>query len=76
MDVKERVNAFDAKHGDFVVVNGWILYEDGAMREVDFWGVLKEPPVDVYQSAKLVHRFWELRLALAVEEFKVSRNLI
>jgi hypothetical protein len=75
MDAREQVAAFDAKHGDYIVIEGWVLYETGAMREVQQpWGLLKEPPEDLYQCAKLKVKFCELKLQLACEEFNMVKT--
>ena len=74
--VKQRLKNFDDAHGDYVVSDGFIFYEDGAIRELNPYGCLIEPPVDVYQCAKLKLKFCELKLALATEEFSISKRNI
>ena len=70
MNCDERVKKFDAEHGDFVIINGRILFADGAMREVNPWGCLQDPPADSFECAKRICRFCERKLQLAIEEFE------
>ena len=75
--VKDRINDFIARHGDFVLLDGIILHEDGAAREPNAYGYLKDPPADVYECNKLKVRFCEKKLSLAAEEFSaLKRNVL
>lgn len=76
--IKQRVDKFDLEHGmDAIVVEGWLLFSDGAMREPNPIGVMKGKPRDEYKCAKLQVRYWEAKLSLAVEEFStLKRNLL
>ncbi|MBN2456734.1 MAG: hypothetical protein JXB29_09410 [Sedimentisphaerales bacterium] len=65
---------FDAEHGEFICVNGWLLFEDGAARELHPYGVRKFPPADPYSRTKKIVRFWEEKLALAVDEFTTFKQ--
>jgi Tfp pilus assembly protein FimV len=79
MGIRERIEAFEKKHGvDRVVTNGaWLLFANGAMRELNPRGALCEPPENPWECAKLKVLFREVKLALAVEEFTVyKKNLI
>ncbi|MBA4411586.1 MAG: hypothetical protein C0397_19485 [Odoribacter sp.] len=67
--VKERVSAFDKQHGSFVRLEDYLLFEDGAMREVNPMGLLASPPKDNYQRTRLICKYYQRRLDLAVEEF-------
>jgi hypothetical protein len=72
--IGKRLRDFDSAHGDYVVNNGWIFYEDGATRETNPWGCLAEPPSDIYECAKLKVRFCKLKLELAIEEFSTCKR--
>jgi hypothetical protein len=76
MGIRERIEAFEKKHGqDRVVVNGaWLLFANGAQRELNPVGALCEPPENAYECAKLKMLFREIKLALAVEEFAVYKK--
>ena len=76
MNVKEFNEAFDKKHGDFVVYGEQILYQDGAMRECSVFGLSCEPPKNPVKCQELIIRFWELKLGLAVEEFVVRKHML
>lgn len=67
--IGENLKKFDEANGDYVVFNGWIHYETGAMREKNPWGVLMAPPEDKYKLAKNIVYFCELKLELAKDEF-------
>jgi len=70
----QRIKKFDDAHGDFVVVDGWILYEDGAQREVNPWGAMCEPPLDDCKCSKIILNFCEAKMNLAREEFQVHKQ--
>lgn len=60
---------FDAEHGDNpICLNGWLYFSDGCYREVNPLGA-RVTPTDPYQRAKLVVKYWELKVDLALEEF-------
>jgi hypothetical protein len=73
--IKSRIEHFDVSHGlDCVVLNGWLLFADGAMRELNPMGLLKEPKADAYECSKDVCLFYETKLFFAVEEFSTLKN--
>jgi hypothetical protein len=75
LDVKGRVELFDATHGlNAVVSNGWLLFADGAMRETNPFGPLCEPPDDPWKCAKLIVRYHEIKYQLATEQFTNFKN--
>jgi hypothetical protein len=76
VSIKTRVKEFDVRHGeDSVVFNvGWLLFGNGAMREINPMGPLIEPPEDNYKRAKLVVRYHEIKLNLAAEEFNLLKH--
>lgn len=69
MSVKQRIAAFDNLNGDSVVYNDWILFENGAQREVSPLGPLSFPPEDEYDRAKRITFFWKLKHEKASGEF-------
>jgi hypothetical protein len=73
--VKQRLERFDIEHGlNAIVSDGWHLYADGAMREVNPLGALCEPPVDNLRRTKAIVHYHELKLRLATEEFNNYKN--
>ena len=72
--VKSRIKAFDDSHGNFVYVDGWLLFEDGAQRENNPLGALIGPPPDPLKLAKKIRWYWKVKLELAVEEFHHYRD--
>jgi hypothetical protein len=74
---KQKYEKFDLEHGGIastIVSDNWLLFPDGASREVDPRGIWCSPPNDPYECAKLVVYYWELKLELAIEEFKIFRH--
>jgi hypothetical protein len=68
--VKYRREEFDKRHGgNAVQVDEWLVYSDGAMREVNPLGALLEPDADPFKCAQVVVRYYENRVQRAVEEF-------
>jgi len=72
--VTSRVRTFDEKHGDFVVFDNWIYFQDGGIRELNPFGPLMEPPTNPIECQKKIVWFWEKKLELAVEEFSVTKR--
>jgi hypothetical protein len=72
--VNARVKAFDNSHGNFVCVDGWVLFEDGAQREKNPLGRLMEPPADPLELARKIEWYWQVRLDLAVDEFDCYKS--
>lgn len=74
LGLKEFVENFDCEHGGeekiCVVKNNWVYFPDGAKREVNSVGVACKPSQDVFQCAKDIVYFWELKLELAINEFQ------
>ena len=67
--INQRIREFDSQHGHFICRNGWILFEDGAMREINVLGALISPPKDPRQKARNIVNYYQEKLNLAVEEF-------
>lgn len=77
LSVKGRVEAFDNKHGrDCVVFDSWLLFADGASREIDPFGLLAEPPQDVYKCNQFKVKYHTIKLELAAEEFSVLKQSV
>jgi hypothetical protein len=72
--MKSRVEQFDAEHGASVFQDNWIVFEDGAMREGNSYGVLSDPPEDPLQLAKRKLRYREIILQRATEEFRSRKD--
>jgi hypothetical protein len=74
-DTTEIIKKFHAEHGgDFVILKGWVLFSDGAVREDNSMGLLVAPPSEPYERATNIFLFYKTKLALAVEEFQVFRS--
>jgi len=79
--VTQRIRRFDETHGggdNCVVIGDILLFADGAYREAaNPYGQLNDGGEDDYRRNKLIVKFHETKLALAVEEFSVlKRNCI
>jgi hypothetical protein len=72
--VGSRVRAFDERHGDYVVFNGWIYFQDGAVREINPMGPLIEPPENAVKRQEKIVWFWQKKTELAIEEFTVRKR--
>jgi len=76
--VTQRIRRFDETHGggdNCVVIDGIVLFADGAYREAaNPYGLLADSPEDDYRRNKLITKFHETKLALAVEEFSVLKS--
>jgi hypothetical protein len=57
-----------------VAGGGWLLYADGARREINIMGALIEPPDNEYEKHKLLIQYHTTKLALVVEEFQTHKN--
>jgi hypothetical protein len=76
MDQRELRATFDKRHGDSVQVPGWLLYEDGAQRELNPLGAYVEPSDDPYQRALAVLKYWQIKLRLAVDRFHDEKAML
>jgi hypothetical protein len=76
MDMKERINDFIKRNGDFILIpdSCTILHESGATRDRNPYGYLKEPPTDDYERARLQLKFISRKLELASEEFATYKH--
>jgi hypothetical protein len=74
MNEKGPVEQFHERHGDFIIFQKLIIYQDGASRENHALGALREPPENPYERYRFIIKFWEVKLSLAVELFDVQKR--
>lgn len=68
---------FDIRNGrDAVQLNGWLVFSNGAMREVNPMGALIDPPEDKYERAKIQVRYREALYRKAVDDFNTLRQAL
>jgi hypothetical protein len=68
--VNQRIRTFDHRHGDdCVFAKGWWIFSDGAMKENNPMGLLREPPEDPHQRAKYVALYFKTKMEKAVKAF-------
>lgn len=72
-EVNRSLQDFDAQHGECLRVEGVLLFEDGARREIHPMGVRQGPPEDPYQRAQAVKRFRETALDMKLRLFRETR---
>ena len=68
-NVNAVVKEFDDTNGEFVISGEWLVFKNGAMREVHPMGRLIDPPANEYERAKITVHYHKIRLQLAVEQF-------
>lgn len=68
-------NQFREKHGDSVVIGGWVLFADGARMERD-WGRTEDPPSDPVERAKRKVQFCKAKLEIAVKNFDRVKDVL
>ena len=61
-------------HGDFVLENGEVLFEDGATEESGQWR--RFPAKDDYERGLKIKRFWTIKARNAVEDFHDMRRIL
>jgi hypothetical protein len=72
-----RSREWDAKHGGKgIVINGWVLHEDGAEREVNPMGVFCEPSPDPVKRAKAIVLYREVLLRRVTQEFVDAKHML
>jgi hypothetical protein len=77
MSVKQRVAHFEQRHGnDAVEIDEWLVFSDGAMRECNPMGLLREPPAEPYDAARIVVRYHEERLRRATRAFSERKDAL
>jgi len=72
--IKSRLEDFDARHGENIYHDGWILFANGARREGNALGLLAEPPDHPLPLAQCKLRYHEIVLQCAVDEFTRRKN--
>lgn len=68
-NINAVIKEFDTTHGECVVSGEWLIYEDGASREISPYGVMISPPKDDYERHQRIFRFHKVRFDLAVQQF-------
>lgn len=64
------VQEFHERHGpDYIQVEGWLLWPNGAYRESSPYGILVEPDPDPRKRAERIAVYWSKRLDQAVTRF-------
>ena len=72
--VATRVKAFDARHGASVEDDQWVLFEDGARREVNPLGPLIDPSSDLQENARRILHYHSVRLQRAIARFERKKR--
>ncbi len=72
--VKQRLEQFDAKHGESAYDGRWIYYADGANRDRSPYGPLNEPSADKLERHRCIVRYYEIRLDDAVKKFDETKK--
>ena len=73
----QAAKEFDIRNGqDAVQINGWLVYSNGAMREVHPHGAYIDPPEDKYERAKIQVRYREALLRNAENDFNTLREAL
>jgi hypothetical protein len=76
-EVQRFVNEFDTRHGDdFVRVNQWLFFADGARRDVNPFGLSMEPPEDELERFQNMEVYRREKLKRALEAFNKLRQEI
>jgi len=71
-----KAEEFDKLHGNYIISEGWLYFEDGCRRERNAMGA-RITPNDPYRKAQCVVYYWRVKLDLAVQEFQLfKRNLL
>lgn len=76
--VKQRIEQFDTKNGDDAIcIDGWLLFSNGAMRELNPLGALIDPPEDAIKRSRNIVRYRHELVQRAENEFKeLKRQLL
>jgi hypothetical protein len=71
LSVSGTVRKFDRENGnDAIQIDGWLVFSNGARREVDPHGILHDPPEDAFTRLKLSVKY---HTALREREFEAFR---
>lgn len=66
---------FDKQNGnDAIQIDGWLVFSNGAMREMAPVGIWCDPPNDTYACAKIKVKYREAKLAQATQAFKTLKQ--
>ncbi len=78
MSPHQRTAWFDEQHGKDEAILGesgfWILFPDGARRELNTLGALIEPPEDELERLSAIQHYHDLLLHRAIAEFRNLRQ--
>jgi hypothetical protein len=71
------VEHFSKRHGDDAIeIDGWLVYSDGAMRERNPMGALREPPPEPYEACRLRVQYREAKLRRATRAFDERKTVL
>jgi hypothetical protein len=75
MSVKQRLTHFHKQNGaDCIKIGNWLVYSNGARRDVDPYGLLIAPPHDAYESSQIQLQYREELLQQSVEAFAEKKQ--
>jgi hypothetical protein len=75
LSVSGTVKKFDRDNGnDAIQIDGWLVFSNGARREVNPYGVLHDPPDDPYTRLKLSIKYHEALREKELEAFRSRRQ--
>jgi hypothetical protein len=66
----QRRNSWIKKHGDCIVIDGWLYFEDGAKAEENKWGTWIEPSENPIERQKAVVRYYREVFRRVVNKFR------
>lgn len=76
-NLHSRTREWDARHGGKgIVINGWVLHEDGAEREINPMGMCYEPSPDPVKRAKAIVIYREAILRKLTQEFTEAKRML
>lgn len=68
--VQSRVDQFKIRNGnDAILIRGWWVFSNGAMREQNPYGALRDPPTNPFELWKVKVQYYEEKLRRATVEF-------
>ncbi|MCC6127286.1 MAG: hypothetical protein IT426_20175 [Pirellulales bacterium] len=77
MTVTQRIGYFDSKHGnDCIPIGGWLIFSDGAMRDIDPLGPFMEPPFDRQERLRIQITYQEEMLRRAIDRFEEYKRIV
>ena len=73
----QRVARWIEENGDDgIMVDGWMIYSNGAMREATPLGALLDPPADLYERAKIKVRYRQALMQRAADAFNERKRYL